>query len=73
MTDWVKPVEEAVLKRVAAIMGERSAAAEALAHASSLRSEGKEVAFFEAISKGQHYTVVQLIYATRREVKPDLR
>ena len=55
---WVRPIREEVLKRLAHIFGEHSAAARALKDAEKRRSEGQTVEFYEASEKGSNAILV---------------
>lgn len=55
---YIRPLDEAVLRRLASIFGPQSAAAQALADASERRGRGEIVAFYEWHERGLRYTVV---------------
>jgi hypothetical protein len=55
---YVKPIDEAVLRRLANIFGPHSASALALADAEARRRLGETIAFYEWHERGQTYTVV---------------
>jgi hypothetical protein len=55
---WVRPISEDVLKRIANIFGEHSAAAQALKDAEERRASGQTVAFYEAHEKGSNAILV---------------
>ena len=55
---WVRPIREDVLKRIAYIFGEHSAAAQALKDAERRRAEGETVEFYEASEKGSNAILV---------------
>lgn len=55
---WVRPISEDVLKRLANIFGEQSAAARALKDAEERRAAGQAVEFYEAHEKGSNAILV---------------
>lgn len=55
---WLRPIDEAVLKRVAAIFGECSAAAKALKDAEDRRFHGQTVEFYEATERSSNAILV---------------